>query len=109
MKNSMNQLKTLKEVFGFSSFRPGPGRDCQFLVREKKSVGCFTNRSWQVSLLSISRPSVLKGRTLVVSPLIALMNDQTAYLKSLNIPADQLHSHSIKNRKTLGGFSKRRH
>ena len=37
---------------------------------------------------------LLEGRTIVVSPLIALMNDQVAYLQSLNLPADKIHSHS---------------
>ena len=36
---------------------------------------------------------LLPGRTVVVSPLVALMDDQVAALQSLNLPAEALHSH----------------
>ena len=49
---------------------------------------------------------IFPGRTVVVSPLIALMNDQTAHLRSLKIPADKVHSHCHfkQNQATLNAF-----
>ena len=81
----------LSTVFGFSSFRPGQGeivaaaeagRDLLLVAPtgSGKSIGYWV-------------PGIAKGGlTLVVSPLIALMNDQVARLQSLGIPAAALHS-----------------
>ncbi|HSP65011.1 MAG TPA: ATP-dependent DNA helicase RecQ [Candidatus Deferrimicrobium sp.] len=81
----------LQRVFGFSEFRPGQGeivaaaeagRDLLLVAPtgSGKSIGY-----WVPGIVS-------GGLTLVVSPLIALMNDQVARLRSLGIAAAALHS-----------------
>ncbi len=81
----------LHRVFGFSDFRPGQGeivaaaeagRDLLLVAPtgSGKSIGY-----WVPGIVS-------GGLTLVVSPLIALMNDQVARLQSLGIAAAALHS-----------------
>jgi ATP-dependent DNA helicase RecQ len=81
----------LQRVFGFSGFRPGQGeivaaaeagRDLLLVAPtgSGKSIGY-----WVPGIVS-------GGLTLVVSPLIALMNDQVARLRSLGIAAAALHS-----------------
>jgi RecQ family ATP-dependent DNA helicase len=81
----------LARVFGFSDFRPGQGeivaaaeagRDLLLVAPtgSGKSIGYWV-------------PGIVGGGlTLVVSPLIALMNDQVARLRSLGIAAAALHS-----------------
>ncbi len=81
----------LRSVFGFSSFRPGQGeivaaaeagRDLLLVAPtgSGKSIGYWV-------------PGIAGGGlTLVVSPLIALMNDQVARLRSLGVAAAALHS-----------------
>ncbi len=81
----------LRTVFGFDSFRPGQGeivaaaeagRDLLLVAPtgSGKSIGYWV-------------PGIAGGGlTLVVSPLIALMNDQVSRLRSLGIAAAALHS-----------------
>ncbi|MBJ7595173.1 MAG: ATP-dependent DNA helicase RecQ [Candidatus Dormibacteraeota bacterium] len=81
----------LRTVFGFGSFRPGQGeivaaaeagRDLLLVAPtgSGKSIGYWV-------------PGIAAGGlTLVVSPLIALMNDQVERLTSLGIAAAALHS-----------------
>ena len=89
----MNVQQALKEIFGFSSFRPGQEEIVNLLLNKKNLLAVLPTGAGKS--LCYQLPAVcFKGRTVVVSPLIALMNDQTAYLKSLNIPADKFHSHS---------------
>lgn len=89
----MDVYKTLKEVFGFSSFRPGQEEIINLILKKQNLLAVLPTGAGKS--LCYQLPAVcLRGRTLVVSPLIALMNDQVAYLKSLNIPADKIHSHS---------------
>jgi ATP-dependent DNA helicase RecQ len=83
--------EVLRTVFGFSSFRPGQGeivaaaeagRDLLLVAPtgSGKSIGYWV-------------PGIAQGGlTLVVSPLIALMNDQVARLRSLGVAAAALHS-----------------
>ena len=101
----MNHLKTLKDTFGFSSFRPGQEEIVNLLLGKENLLAVLPTGAGK-SLCYQFPALCFEGRTVVVSPLIALMNDQTAYLKSLNIQADQLHSHSTKNRKVWEDFQK---
>ena len=103
----MNAKVILKEVFGFSGFRPGQEEIIQLILNKQNvlavlSTGAGKSLCYQLPALLFS------GRSIVVSPLIALMNDQTAYLKSLKAPAGQAHSHCHyrQNQDTLSAFIK---
>ncbi len=84
-------LATLKEVFGYPSFRPGQmeiieavmaGRDCLAVM----PTGAGKSVTYQI-------PARLKGGvTLVVSPLISLMKDQVDAMGELGIRATFLNS-----------------
>jgi ATP-dependent DNA helicase RecQ len=87
--------QVLRDVFGHAAFRAGQeiavdavlaGRDALVLL----PTGAGKSLCYQVPAVALAR----RGRTaLVVSPLIALMNDQVAALAGRGIPAAALHSH----------------
>ncbi len=86
---SLNQL--LQTVFGFSSFRPQSGGGVSGGDRGRR---CFVGDAYgigQITLLSIARLA-RGGTTLVISPLIALMDDQVNKLKQLGLAAECIHS-----------------
>ena len=101
----MNLKSVLKETFGFSSFRPGQEEIVKLLLDRKHILAVLSTGAGK-SLCYQLPAVVFSGRTVVVSPLIALMNDQTAHLQSLKIPADKVHSHChfTKNQSTLSDF-----
>jgi len=84
-------LILLKKFYGYDSFRPGQyeviealagGRDAMVLM----PTGGGKSLCYQLPAL------LLPGCAVVVSPLIALMEDQTAALISNGIPAAAIHS-----------------
>ena len=105
----MDLKSVLKENFGFSDFRPGQEEIINLLL-DKKHVLAVLSTGAGKSLCYQLPAIVFPGRTVVVSPLIALMNDQTAHLRSLKIPADKIHSHCHfkQNQATLNAFIKGR-
>ena len=103
----MNLKIILKEVFGFLDFRPGQEEIIKLILNKKHILAVLSTGAGKS--LCYQLPAVaLAGRTIVVSPLIALMNDQTAHLQSLKIPADKIHSHCPfkQNQNTLQAFIK---
>ena len=106
LKNTKLKIK-LKETFGFSDFRPGQ-EEIISLILNKKHVLAVLSTGAGKSLCYQLPALIFHGRTIVVSPLIALMNDQTAHLQSLKIPAGKIHSHCHfkQNQETLNNFIK---
>ena len=85
------KYRVLKDVFGFESFRPGQERviDAVLAGRDALSVmptGGGKSLCFQVPAL------VRGGLTVVVSPLVALMQDQVAALRLAGVAADAIHS-----------------
>ncbi|MDE6338021.1 MAG: ATP-dependent DNA helicase, partial [Muribaculaceae bacterium] len=83
--------ETLKKYYGYSTFRPGQkeiieqvssGRDALVLM----PTGGGKSLCYQIPAL------MLPGCAIVVSPLIALMNDQVEALCANGIPAAAIHS-----------------
>ena len=55
----MSELnKTLEDVFGYTSFRPGQEEVINYLMQKKKTVSCNANRSREVYMLSTPSPPV---------------------------------------------------
>ncbi|MEM9177065.1 MAG: ATP-dependent DNA helicase RecQ [Myxococcota bacterium] len=86
----------LAEVFGHASFRPGQaeavaavleGRDAAVLL----PTGSGKSVCYQVPAIVLARAG--RGTTIVVSPLIALMQDQVGALRGRGVAAGALHSH----------------
>ena len=88
----MNELaETLEDVFGFSSFRPGQEEIINHLMQKKKLLAVMPTGAGKS--LCFQLPALLfENQTIVVSPLLALMDDQVIGLKDLGVKAERVHS-----------------
>jgi ATP-dependent DNA helicase RecQ len=85
----------LSEVFGFSEFRPGQAEAIEAALTGRDAVvllptGSGKSICYQIPALVAARRGA--GTTIVVSPLIALMQDQVGALVGRGIAAGALHS-----------------
>jgi DNA topoisomerase-3 len=81
----------LHRAFGFSSFRPNQEAVCQAAVDGKDVLLVMPTGSGKS--LCYQLPGIARGgTTLVISPLIALMEDQVAKLKELGFAVERIHS-----------------
>ena len=83
--------RVLKDVFGFADFRPGQEAAMTSLLAGRPMLavmptGAGKSLCYQVPAL------VLGGLTVVVSPLVALMQDQVAALRLAGVAADTINS-----------------
>jgi ATP-dependent DNA helicase RecQ len=87
-----NPKSILKEFFGHESFRPDQEEVITRLIIEQKHslvlmpTGSGKSLCYQIPAL------MFEGRTIVISPLIALMQDQVDALKRKNISAEFINS-----------------
>ena len=87
----MNKEQVLAGYFGYSQFRPGQGTLIDAVLSGRDVFGIMPTGGgksicYQVPAL------MLPGVTLVVSPLISLMQDQVLALKAMGIPAAYINS-----------------
>ncbi|WP_394837896.1 DNA topoisomerase 3 [Pendulispora rubella] len=81
----------LGEVFGFGAFRPYQEEVCRTATEGKDVLLVMPTGSGKS--LCYQLPGLARGgTTLVISPLIALMEDQVAKLKALGLAAERIHS-----------------
>ena len=87
----MTLLNTLQQHFGFSSLRPGQQAVIERIMAGQSAAAIFPTGSGKS--LCYQLPAVLLPHlTLVISPLLALMQDQLAFLKRMNIAAASIDS-----------------
>src|SRR6267142_3515217 len=84
-------LISLREHFGFDSFRAGQREVISAILEGKDAVVVMPTGSGK-SLCYQLPAMMLKGATLVVSPLIALMKDQVDALRARDLPATFINS-----------------
>src|SRR5712691_4678006 len=83
--------KALRTTFGFDSFRPGQGEIIETLLGGRDVLAVMPTGSGKS--LCYQLPALLRdGLTVVVSPLIALMRNQVAQLRSYGVAAASLNS-----------------
>jgi len=81
----------LHNVFGYESFRPNQEAVCEAVLAGRDVLLVMPTGSGKS--LCYQLPGVARGgTTLVVSPLIALMEDQVSKLKAQNCAVDRIHS-----------------
>ncbi len=83
--------RQLKKQFGLTEFRPGQ-RDVMRAVLARRDALVVMPTGRGKSLCYQLPATLLPGLTLVISPLIALMQDQVESLKQRNISAAAFHS-----------------
>ena len=86
-----NLTQQLQQLFGFDDFREGQQRTIEQLLAGHSSLAVFPTGSGK-SLCYQFTATQLPHLTLVISPLIALMHDQLAFLRSKGIAAASLDS-----------------
>jgi ATP-dependent DNA helicase RecQ len=87
--NSKRQI--LKDIFGFDDFRPGQEAVVDALLAGRSVLAVMPTGSGK-SLCYQVPALVLGGLTLVVSPLVALMQDQVSALRLAGVAADTINS-----------------
>lgn len=81
----------LRARFGFERFRPNQEEVCRALVAGEDVLLVMPTGSGKS--LCYQLPGLVRGGvTLIISPLIALMEDQVAKLTALGLAADRIHS-----------------
>jgi ATP-dependent DNA helicase RecQ len=89
--NSPTLLATLRQHFGFDSFRPGQEAAIQRVLAGQHTLLVMPTGSGKS--LAYQLPALLlPGLTLVISPLIALMKDQVDALVNADLPATYINS-----------------
>jgi ATP-dependent DNA helicase RecQ len=88
--------RVLAEVFGYPDFRPGQAEAIEAALSDRDAIvllptGSGKSICYQVPSLVAARNG--RGTTIVISPLIALMQDQVGALRGRGVRATALHSH----------------
>ena len=83
--------RVLREVFGFEDFRPGQEAVIAALLGGRHALTVMPTGSGKSLCFQIPA-LVMDGLTVVVSPLIALMQDQVAALRLAGVAADCINS-----------------
>lgn len=96
IKDSVDQLfekalESLKEYWGYGQFRPGQDDVVRSVFAGNDTLVLFPTGGGK-SLCYQVPATVLEGLTLVISPLVALMEDQVSQLQQKGVPATFINS-----------------
>lgn len=91
MASTQTVQQALTETFGIEAFRPGQQELVQAILAGRDALAIMPTGSGK-SLVYQLPAVVLDGLTVVVSPLIALMKDQTDKLESIGVDVVTIHS-----------------
>ena len=85
------KAKVLREVFGFDGFRPGQEEIVDHLIDGRHVLAVMPTGSGKSICYQV--PALVKqGLSIVVSPLVALMQDQVSALKLAGVAAETINS-----------------
>jgi DNA topoisomerase-3 len=88
---SSELAEALRERFGFAAFRPHQEGVCEAVVEGRDVLLVMPTGAGKS--LCYQLPGIARGKTtLVISPLIALMEDQVAKLRAQGFRAERIHS-----------------
>ena len=90
-KTAPSKRQILKDIFGFDAFRPGQEAVIDAVLGGRNVLSVMPTGSGK-SLCFQVPALVLGGLTIVVSPLVALMQDQVAALRLAGVSADTINS-----------------
>jgi ATP-dependent DNA helicase RecQ len=83
--------KILKKYFGYENFRPGQDTLIKHILDGEDVLGIMPTGAGKSICYQIPA-MILKGVTIVISPLISLMKDQVDTLNEMGIPATYINS-----------------
>ena len=86
----MSKEQVLQEVYGYTAFRPGQAEIIDAILAGRDVLAILPTGGGK-SLCFVLPALLLPGTTLVISPLIALMEDQVRHLQQRGIAAACLH------------------
>ncbi len=89
--NNLNKFNILKQYFGFDTFRPIQEKAIDHILAKQDLLTILPTGSGK-SLIFQLPTLMMSGTTIVISPLIALMQDQVANLTTNGISADMISS-----------------
>ena len=87
----MQAQETLRKYFGHEAFRPGQEVMVNALTHHRDALGVMPTGAGKSMCYQVPA-LMLPGVSIVISPLISLMADQVAALKSAGVPAAYLNS-----------------
>src|SRR5438105_4853691 len=88
-------MDVVRDVLGYDALRPGQREAIDAVLGGRDAVvvlptGAGKSSCYQVPAVVAWRAG--RGTTIVISPLIALMNDQVSGLRARGVPASAIHS-----------------
>ncbi|HEX3808938.1 MAG TPA: DNA helicase RecQ [Rhizomicrobium sp.] len=86
-----SKQQILRDVFGFDAFRPGQEAAMNAVLGGRNALAVMPTGSGKSLCFQVSA-LVLGGLTIVISPLVALMQDQVAALRLAGVAADTINS-----------------
>ena len=88
---SSTPSEILKNTFGYPSFRPGQSNIIKSILNKNNVLAIMPTGAGKSICYQI--PAIInKKKTIVVSPLVALMDDQVNSLKQNKVCAERIHS-----------------
>ncbi len=93
-------ISILKKYWGYDRFLPNQETVIRDILEKKDTVALIPTGGGKSMCYQLPA-LIMEGTCIVISPLIALIDDQIQRLKSLNIPAEGLHSGFDKNRQNI--------
>ena len=92
-------IEILKNVFGFSNYRYGQKEIVENILSKKQTLAIMPTGAGKS--LCYQLPAVIsKKKTIVIAPLIALIEDQVSSLKECGVNVEQLHSNQSRDELT---------
>ena len=90
-KNEDNGHNVLNEIFGYSSFRPGQLEIIEAILTKRNVMVVMPTGAGKSLCYQV--PAIYsKQKTIIISPLVALIDDQVTALSQLGVKVSKLHS-----------------
>ena len=98
-QSNYKDFEILKNIFGFSSYKYGQKEIIDNIISGKQTLAIMPTGAGKS--LCYQLPAVMSGKkTIIISPLIALIEDQVSGLTEIGVCAEKLHSNQSREELT---------